>query len=110
MKTESTCKLAKGAAAFKSKLLPVSYVLGEYDVICGRGSTCFNHIGNRRFRKLVAAHLDRYSMAKSKVSKNAILCDIVQYVRSKSPNGGFVKKNRSTGRFVEVGDFQAVSF
>ena len=101
--------LAKGIAAHSTRLLPSDYVLGEYDVICGRGCRCFNHIGNKRFRKVVEAHLDRYSRAVTKTDKTTIICEIVIHVRSISPDGGFVKKDPLTGRYFEVGDFLAVS-
>lgn len=100
-------RLAKGLAAHNMKPLPFGYVLGEYDVICGRGSTCFNHIGNQRFRKMVADSLDEYSGAAAKLEKTYIICDIVHRVRQQSPNGGFVKKDPLTGGFFEVGDFLA---
>jgi hypothetical protein len=106
-----TYGLAKGSEAYKSKVLPEDFVLSEYDVICGRGSRCFNHIGNQRFRELVQQYLDRYSSiasSSSKTRKNAILCEVVNIVRSRSPKGGFVKKKKTNGRYVEVGDFLAV--
>jgi hypothetical protein len=104
------CGLAKGVAAHNSKLLPPEYKLGDDDVICGRGSRCFNHTGNKKFRKIVEEHLDRYSNTSCKFDKTNIICEIVNIVRQYSPNGGFVKKDTSTGRYYEVGDFLAVSF
>jgi hypothetical protein len=71
--------------------------------ICGRG------IGNKRFRKLVESHLERYSNTASKLGKTSIISEIVSHVRENSPNGGFVKKDSATGEFFEVDDFLAVS-
>lgn len=102
--------LAKGADAHAIKLLPEDYRLGDDDVICGRGSRCFNHIGNKRFRAIVESHLDRYSNTSCKFDKTAIICEVVSIVREISPKGGFVKKDNTTGRYYEVGDFLAVSF
>jgi hypothetical protein len=102
--------LAKGVAAHNSKLLPLEYKLGDDDVICGRGSRCFNHTGNKKFRKLVEEHLERYANTTCKFDKTNIICEIVNIVRQYTPNGGFVKKDTSTGRYYEVGDFLAVSF
>jgi hypothetical protein len=90
------------------KPLPDTYVLGEYDVICGRGRRCFNHIGNQRFRKMVEDSLSKYAEASAKLDKTYIICEVVNWVRKNSPNGGFVKKDPVNGRFFEVGDFLAV--
>jgi hypothetical protein len=100
--------LAKGVAAHNSKLLPSDYTLGDDDVICGRGSRCFNHTGNKRFRKVVESQLERYSNTLCKFDKTSIICEIVSIVRLNSPHGGFVKKDGDTGRYYEVGDFLAV--
>lgn len=86
------------------------YIPGDDDVLCGRGSSCFNHIGNKRFRWLIEENLDRYSIAETKSKKTLIICYIVNIVRSKSSNGGFVKKCDKEGRYFEVGDFHAVRF
>jgi hypothetical protein len=91
-------------------LLPEHYILQEHDVYCGRGSQCFNHEGNRKFRQIVLDYLDRYSEATGKYDKSAIIDEIVFTVRRNSPfGGGFIKKDTKTGRFYEVGDFLAVS-
>jgi len=107
-KQKQVQRLAKGQAAHNMRQLPEDYVLSEYDVICGRGRRCFNHIGNQRFRKIVADILPKYSDASAKLEKTIIICDVVNTVRGNSPNGGFVKKDPATGRYFEVGDFLAV--
>lgn len=89
------------------KPLAENYAIGEHDVICGRGRRCYDHIGNQRFRKMVAHCLDEYSAAATKLEKTFIICEIVVRVRQNSPNGGFVKSDPMTGRFCEVGDFLA---
>lgn len=91
------------------KLLPNEFVPGEDDVYCGRGSECFNHEGNQRFRSLVSTKLDEYSNAFSKYEKSRIIDIVINTIRQRSPNGGFVKKDYTTGRYHEVGDFIAVS-
>lgn len=91
------------------KLLPEHYVLQEHDVYCGRGSQCFNHEGNRKFRHIVIKFLDRYSDAVCKYDKSAIIDEIVSTVRCNCSNGGgFIRKDAKSGRFYEVGDFIAV--
>jgi hypothetical protein len=89
--------------------LPIGYELGDNDVYCGRGSQCFNHIGNRRFRDIVLDNLSRYNLAMTKFEKSAIIYEVVETIRKESPNGGFVKKDLENGQYYEVGDFHAVS-
>lgn len=106
---KNVLRLAKGQAAHNMRQLPEDYALSEYDVICGRGRRCFNHVGNQHFRKIVADLLPKYSDASAKLEKTIIICDVVNTVRQNSPQGGFVKKDPMTGRYFEVGDFLAVS-
>lgn len=101
--------LSTGVAAHMTKALPVDFVLGENDVICGRGSRCFNHIGNQRFRAIVDERLEEYMKTTCKHEKTTIIIDIVKIIRKNSPNGGFVKKDTESGLYYEVGDFLAVS-
>lgn len=90
------------------KLLPSGYTLGNNDVRCGRGQACVNHIGNQRFRAMIAANLDRYIAAKTKAAKTLIVYEMIDEVRRISPSGGFVKEDIRTGRYHEVGDRVAV--
>jgi hypothetical protein len=87
------------------RLLPESFHPSEQDVICGRGRKIFMHIGNERFRKLVAGRLQDYSSTSTKLEKSYILYHIVAHVRSESPNAGFVKKSPENSRWYEIGDF-----
>jgi hypothetical protein len=107
-KYRQSIRLARGLAAHNMKPLPEKYVLGEHDVICGRGRRCFNHIGNQRFRTMVEESLSKYAEASAKLEKTYIICEVVNQVRKNSPNGGFVKKDPVNGRYFEVGDFLAV--
>lgn len=97
----------RGVAGQNMTALPKDFTPGEQDVICGRGRKAFNHIGNERFRKLVESRLEEYSNASAKLEKSYILSDIVCEVRQRSPQGGFVKRDSSSGRWYEVGDFLA---
>ena len=99
----------KSESKKQRKYLPVGYELGDNDVYCGRGSQCFNHIGNRRFRDIVLENLPRYNLAMTKFEKSAIIYEVVETIRKESPNGGFVKKDLNRGQYYEVGDFHAVS-
>jgi hypothetical protein len=90
----------------QQKVLPIGYLLGDNDVYCGRGTLCFYHPGNQRFRKIVSNNLPRYMNATTKTAKSVIIYEIIDYIRD---GGGFVKKDSATGRYLEVGDFLAVS-
>lgn len=91
-----------GESSNNMTMLPEDFTPGEFDVICGRGRTTFNHPGNAAFRNVIKDYLPSYSNAESKSDKSIILCDIIEQVREGSPNGGFVKKDTKSGRWYEV--------
>mmetsp|Transcript_32682 Transcript_32682/g.49256 ORF Transcript_32682/g.49256 Transcript_32682/m.49256 type:complete len:150 (+) Transcript_32682:130-579(+) len=91
----------------KKRELPVAFEPGNYDVICGRGGRSHDHIGNKRFRSLVHVHLKSYAVSATKEAKSNIISKIVDMVQSQSPNGGFVKFDKSTRSWLEVGDHLA---
>lgn len=88
-------------------LLPLGYTPAENDVLCGKGKTCYTWKGNQRFRTMVDLYLEHYAAATSKMEKSAIVSAIVQAVRQESPQGGFIKQDRTTDRWYEVGDLLA---
>ena len=89
------------------KELPPSFEPGPYDVICKRGKGAKNHEGNQRYRALIQSALTQYSKADSKMKKSVIVSEIVDFVRTNSPNGGFVKQDEETGEWYEVGTYLA---
>jgi hypothetical protein len=82
--------------------LPLDFVPGERDVICGRGRNARDHPGNVAFRKFIEKEVERYVTADSKTDKSIIVLEIVKSVRAQSPGGGFVKR-RENGQWFEVG-------
>ena len=50
---------------------------------------------------LIAKNLEAYSKATSKMDKSVIVSAIIDEIRGKSPNGGFVRKEK--GEWKEVG-------
>ena len=46
--------------------LPFDFTPGPYDVICARGKQAKNHSGNKYYRSLVEASMEKYSQAKNK--------------------------------------------
>jgi hypothetical protein len=103
-------QLIGGAASNLTILLILPFdILGDSDVFCGRGRKCSDHVGNQRFRKMVNDCLHQYVEARTNLGKTLIIRKIVDRVRQRSQNGGFVKYDPITGRYNAVGDFVAVS-
>lgn len=88
-------------------LLPEGFQPGNYDVICGRGKGCAKSIGNQRFRVTIAMKKYAYVLAESKVDKSVVLDSVVRLVKEASPNGGFIRQDRTTGRWYRIPDSQA---
>mmetsp|Transcript_2044 Transcript_2044/g.4138 ORF Transcript_2044/g.4138 Transcript_2044/m.4138 type:complete len:474 (+) Transcript_2044:536-1957(+) len=97
--------------------LPKHYTLGILDVGCGRGQRYCNHVGNQRFRSIVAEHVETYLRAKTKLAKTALIVSILEQVKkgtndqrssSSQPGdqGRFVKQNED-GSWVELCDSAA---
>lgn len=84
--------------------LPLGFVPSAFDVICGKGKTAYEHVGNRRFRVTIEINLPAYREATSKLEKSMIVMSVVDMVRSISPNGGFIKQDHKTGRWYQITD------
>ena len=66
---------------------------------------CYKHTGNLRLNGIVQSVLGVYSDPEStKKSKSDLIKTIMQQVRDKSPEGGFVKFESDSGRWFEVGN------
>ena len=46
---------------------------GERDIVCGRLMGFYNHVGNRRFRKLVDYHVDDSVLAHAEMHTKSIM-------------------------------------
>ena len=77
------------------------------DVLCGRGGLTNTHNGNRSFRAVVKEYQEKYVTAKKK-EKPQVAELIVKKIRAMVPSGRFIKKDKSTGRWYDVGDEKAV--
>lgn len=64
-------------------------------------------MGNINFQKFVASKLGEYSAAPTKLAKSHIIASVVSTIQEQSPNGGFLKKDSSTGLWYEAGEFLA---
>jgi N-terminal of Par3 and HAL proteins len=79
------------------------------DVICGGSRIVRCHPGNQRFENMIHQHLDEYEKA-SKKSRSDIISTIVNEVRNRSKNGGFVQKDSISKNYYVVPDHRAVRF
>jgi len=86
-------------------VLPDDFQPASYHVLCGRGKECFESVGNRRFRLIVQMNLERYSQSRSKSDKSHIVGEIVDIIRESG--GGFVAKDKKSGRWIEISDAMA---
>ncbi len=75
-----------------------------HDVLCGRGKSSLNHVGNKWFRGIIASHLDHYLTA-SRLEKGLIVDNIVESVLSSG--GKFLKQEINSGPWLEVGTKKA---
>jgi hypothetical protein len=64
-----------------------------FQQICGRGKISFDHVGNRRFRVIVAMNLTRYGLAMTRTDKSIVVNEIVNQIRDANSNRGFVKRD-----------------
>jgi hypothetical protein len=90
-------------------LLPIEYVLGDDDVLCGRGRKCFSHPGSKKLRWLVQTMLQDYIAAPTKIEKTIIICGVIKKIREASTtNSGFVRHEPISRRYYDVGATMAV--
>jgi hypothetical protein len=58
--------------------LPHDYQPSNFDIICGRGPTCFKHPGNLAFRRVIEKYLVQYGATKNKFEKTAIVIEVTR--------------------------------
>lgn len=78
------------------------------DVLCGRGGMTNQHVGNAHWRSLVAANKRLY-LKLPKRQKMLVSESIVKAVRSQDPPGRFLKLDRQTKIWTDIGDRKAAS-
>jgi len=79
------------------------------DVLCGRGGRINLHAGNVQFRDLIQSTKQEYlAPSTRKMNKAHIAARIVTTIRTLTPPGRFLKKDRSTGMWFEIGDAKAI--
>jgi len=75
------------------------------DVLSGRGGGVNSHPGNKRYRALVNSMKVEYLNPKTrKAQKTHIAANVVWAIRQCDPPGRFLKVDKSTGMWYEIGD------
>jgi hypothetical protein len=101
---------AKSISSFRNKIenekLPGDFEPGPFDVICSQGKTAKTHAGNVFFQSVIHKRAKEYANATEKRTKSQIVRTIIGTIQTKSPNGGFVKKDGES-RWRVVGLEQA---
>ena len=87
----------------QKKVLPVDYVLTEFDICNGRGKSNWSNPGNMWFRSIVKEHESDYAGA-DRDSKSLITRNILLAVRELG--GQFLKLNRNK-QWYDIGDIAA---
>lgn len=75
---------------------------GDLDVMCGRGAGTNNHVGNKTWRDMVDSRKEDYHVRSNTLHKTKISEEIVEQLRKM--NGRFLKLNKETGKWDDVGD------
>lgn len=78
-------------------------------MLCGRGGRINSHPGNIQFRDMVQDRKKAYlAPSTKKLEKAHIAAKIVSDIRSMEPNGRFLKEDRDTGLWFDIGDAKAI--
>jgi hypothetical protein len=81
----------------------------ENDVLCGRGGRINSHPGNVQFRDIINAKKKEYlAPTTKKLEKAHIAAAIVSDIRFMDPPGRFLKEERDTGLWFDIGDAKAI--
>lgn len=105
--SDTTKKPPRMSSVDEYTMLPEGYVPKDEDVICSWARQNHSHPGNEKFRIMINEYAPTYLNVSTKYQKSEVIAKIVAEVRSKSPGGGFVKKDFYSNRWFEVGDEKA---
>jgi len=81
----------------------------ENDVLCGRGGRINSHAGNVQFRDIIHSKKSEYlDPSTKKLEKAHIAAGIVSGIRTMDPAGRFLKEDKGTGMWFDIGDAKAI--
>ena len=92
----------KGYQCTSDLMLPQDFEPAAYSVICGRGRKSTEAIGNRRLAVIASLFAKRYSDAKKKEDKTLIVSEILEIMRSASPDPDHAFVRHAHGRWFRV--------
>jgi hypothetical protein len=95
---ESSGNAAKASSCTGGCVLPATFEPGPNDVVCARGKSYWDHIGNRRYREIIAAATEKYATSTNKIEKSLIVSEIVDAIHQRK--GQFVKKETKNNKGV----------
>jgi hypothetical protein len=79
------------------------------DVLCGRGGRINSHPGNVQFRDVIHRKKKEYlAPTTKKLQKAHIAAGIVQDIRTMDPPGRFLKEEKGSGMWYDIGDAKAI--
>ena len=81
--------------------------INENDVLCGRGGKTNTHPGNIYFREQVNKLRKRYKDS-GRTEKPTIAKEVVDTIRKLDPPGRFLKQDKKTGLYNDIGDAEAI--
>lgn len=97
----------KGYQCTDELMLPEDFQPSAYSVICGRGRKSTEAVGNRRLAVMASLFAQRYSEATKKDEKTNIVSEILETMRSASPNPHHAFVRHSNGRWFRVQNLHA---
>jgi len=79
------------------------------DVLCGRGGRINSHAGNVQFRDIIHSKKKAYlAPTTKKLEKAHIAAGIVNDIRTMNPPGRFLKEEKGTLMWYDIGDAKAI--
>jgi hypothetical protein len=83
--------------------------IGPFDVLCGRDKSCYNNVGNRRFRVLISLNLHRYLNCESRFDRSTMILSLSQELcESGTCSVRFFKRKNNKGATAD--DDESSSF
>jgi hypothetical protein len=91
--------------------------IGPFDVLCGRDKSCYNNVGNRRFRVLISLNLHRYLNCESRFDRSTMILSLsqelcesgtcsVRFFKRKNNKGAVTDDDDDSSSFIELDDKQ----
>lgn len=72
----------------------------ECDILLGKGPDCWNHTGNKQFRRVVAKYQEKYHSIECRSEKVKLVAEIVEEIRSFGSR--FLRRNGESQLWEEV--------